>query len=159
KLGRVAVCNAAEFESQYMAYLRTMPPSSDTEPHGRAKALASAASLLRSRRREFAAMLIVHLGKTWRDADGDVAAAVDALEYYGRLILRLTERPRRRDIPGETNEYAYTERGFVAAFTGAGGGLSGPAKMLAAALAAGNSVIWKPEIATAGIAYAFAQLI
>ena len=41
-------------------------------------------------------------GKPWREADADVAEAIDFCEFYAREMIRLAE-PRRRDVPGETN--------------------------------------------------------
>src|SRR5438093_4687677 len=54
-------------------------PASD-----RMAVLAKAADLLRQRRFELAALEVFEVGKGWRDADADVAEAIDFLEYYRR---------------------------------------------------------------------------
>ena len=51
-------------------------------------------------------------GKQWREADADVAEAIDYCEYYAREMLRLAA-PQRRDVPGEENEYFYEPRGVA----------------------------------------------
>ena len=45
------------------------------------------AGLLRRRKKEFAAWLILEVGKSWGEADADVAEAIDFLEYYAELSL------------------------------------------------------------------------
>ena len=57
---------------------------------------------MRERRFELAAWEVFECGKPWREADADVAEAIDFCEFYAREMLRLAE-PRRRDVPGETN--------------------------------------------------------
>ena len=64
--------------------------------------LVRAAAILRRRRFELAAWEVFECGKPWREADGDVAEAIDFCEFYAREMIRLAE-PRRRDVPGETN--------------------------------------------------------
>ena len=40
--------------------------------------------------------------QAWREADADVAEAIDFCEFYAREMLRLG-RPRTGDVPGEDN--------------------------------------------------------
>src|SRR5439155_15112614 len=88
------------------------PAWRDTEAAARADFLFRAAKVMRRRRFELAAWQVVECGKHWREADADVAEAIDYCEFYGREMLRLAV-PRRRDVPGEENVYFYEPRGVV----------------------------------------------
>src|SRR5258708_3905381 len=68
---------------------------------------------MRRRRFELAAWEVYECGKPWREADGDVAEAIDFCEFYAREMIRLAEG-RRRDVPGETNAVERIARGVVA---------------------------------------------
>ena len=78
----------------------------------RAAVLVRAAEIMRQRRFELAAWEVYECGKPWREADADVAEAIDFCEYYAREMLRLAE-PRRRDVPGETNAIEHIARGVA----------------------------------------------
>ena len=45
-----------------------------------------AAGLLRRRRLESAAWMVFEVGKNWAEADGEVAWAVDLLEFFAREL-------------------------------------------------------------------------
>ncbi len=59
---------------------------------------------------ELAAWEVYECGKPWREADADVAEAIDFCEFYAREMIRLAE-PRRRDVPGETNAIEHIAAG------------------------------------------------
>ncbi len=44
---------------------------------------------MRTRKRELAALEVYEVGKNWKEADADVAEAIDFLEYYGREMIRI----------------------------------------------------------------------
>jgi 1-pyrroline-5-carboxylate dehydrogenase len=48
-----------------------------------------AAEIMRRRKFELEAWLCYEIGKTFPEADGDVAELIDFAEYYGREMLRL----------------------------------------------------------------------
>ena len=60
----------------------------------RAAYLFKAAELLRRRRLDYDALLVYEVGKSWPEADGDIAEAIDFLEYYAREALRYGDRSR-----------------------------------------------------------------
>ena len=64
---------------------------------------------MRRRRFELAAWEVYECGKPWREADADVAEAIDFCEFYAREMIRLAE-PRRRDVPGEDQRLRATSR-------------------------------------------------
>jgi acyl-CoA reductase-like NAD-dependent aldehyde dehydrogenase len=80
----------------------------------RAGVLFRAADWLRLHRLEVAALEVFEAGKCWDDADGDVAEAIDYLEYYGRQGLRLSFVGEVQSPPGEINRLTYHGRGVAA---------------------------------------------
>jgi len=68
-------------------------------PRERADYLFKAAEEMRRERFALMALEVYEVGKTWPEADGDVAEAIDYLEYYGREMLRLGEHRSLGDIP------------------------------------------------------------
>ncbi len=99
---------------------------------------------MRRRRYELAAWQVYEEGKNWVEADADLAEAIDYLEYYAREALRL-DVPLRLDIPGETNEYFYQPRGVCVVIAPWNFPLAISAGMTTAALAAGNTTLYKPS--------------
>ena len=116
---------------------------SETPPRERADVLVRAARIIRDTRFELAAWEVFECGKPWREADGDIAEAIDFCEFYAREMLRLAE-PERRDVPGETNATERIPRGVVVVIPPWNFPLAIPMGMVAAALVAGNAVILKP---------------
>ena len=54
----------------------------------RADFLFKAAKIMRKRKFEFAAWMVYEVGKNWAEADGDVAEAIDFMEFYAREMHR-----------------------------------------------------------------------
>jgi RHH-type proline utilization regulon transcriptional repressor/proline dehydrogenase/delta 1-pyrroline-5-carboxylate dehydrogenase len=115
----------------------------DTPADKRAGCLFRAADVLRRRRFELAAWEVYECGKQWREADADVAEAIDFCDYYGREMLRLA-KPQRRDVPGEENEYFYEPRGVAVVIAPWNFPLAILCGMTSAALVTGNTAIMKP---------------
>jgi RHH-type transcriptional regulator, proline utilization regulon repressor / proline dehydrogenase / delta 1-pyrroline-5-carboxylate dehydrogenase len=116
---------------------------SETPARERAEVLIRAAATLRECRFELAAWEVFECGKPWREADGDIAEAIDFCEFYAREMIRLA-RPEHRDVPGETNAIEKISRGVVVVIPPWNFPLAIPMGMVAAALVAGNTVILKP---------------
>ena len=76
----------------------------------RAKILERAAALMAVRRDELSAWACIEAGKPWRDADADVAEAIDFCRYYA-LVARTLGVPERHDVPGESNATVLAPRG------------------------------------------------
>src|SRR5262245_30501668 len=54
----------------------------------RAEYLFKAADVMRQRKFELAAWMVFEVSKSWAEADGDVAEAIDFCEFYGREMIR-----------------------------------------------------------------------
>lgn len=111
----------------------------------RADVLFRAASLLRARRFESNAWMIVETGKTWAEADADTAEAIDFCEFYGREALRYAGPQQLTKLPTEENELRYIPLGVGAVIPPWNFSCAILAGMTTAALVAGNTVVLKPS--------------
>jgi 1-pyrroline-5-carboxylate dehydrogenase len=68
---------------------RNFPAWSGTPAEARIRKLLRTAELIRERRLEFNAWLVFEAGKTWPEAEAEVAEAIDFCEYYAREMARL----------------------------------------------------------------------
>ena len=137
---------------------RAFPDWSNAPANARANVLLKAARLMRERRFTLVAWEVYECGKPWREADGDVAEAIDFCEFYAREMLRLAE-PRHRDVPGETNALERIARGVVVVIPPWNFPLAIPAGMTAAALVAGNTVVLKPSERAPMMAHRLAEIL
>jgi RHH-type proline utilization regulon transcriptional repressor/proline dehydrogenase/delta 1-pyrroline-5-carboxylate dehydrogenase len=98
---------------------------------------------MRRRRFELSAWQVYECGKPWREADADVAEAIDFCDFYGKEMIRLAV-PQRRDVPGEENATFYEPRGITIVIAPWNFPLAILCGMTTAALVTGNPVIMKP---------------
>ncbi|MBZ5563993.1 MAG: L-glutamate gamma-semialdehyde dehydrogenase, partial [Acidobacteriia bacterium] len=125
----------------------------------RANYLFAAADLMRERRFHFNAWMIYEVGKSWAEADGDTAEAIDFLEYYAREIIRLAgDQPLTR-IGAEKNELVYIPLGVGAVIPPWNFPCAIMAGMTSAAFGAGNTVVLKPASTSPAIAAQFMQVL
>ncbi|MBI5118799.1 L-glutamate gamma-semialdehyde dehydrogenase [Candidatus Poribacteria bacterium] len=110
----------------------------------RAELLLNAAEIMSRKRFELAALEVHEVGKGWREADADVAEAIDHLRYYACEMVRLNANPSTCRMPGEKNEYVYRSRGVGAIIAPWNFPLAILAGMSSAAIVTGNTVIMKP---------------
>ncbi len=125
----------------------------------RAEYLFKAAALLKERRFKYDALLVFEVGKSWSEADGDIAEAIDFLEFYAREALRYAEPHPVVPIDGERNEMIYIPLGVGAVippWNFAGAIMMG---MTAAAIVTGNTVVLKPSSDSAIVAAWFVDLL
>jgi 1-pyrroline-5-carboxylate dehydrogenase len=129
------------------------------DPDARGRILIRAAAILRRRKHEFSASMVLEIGKNWMEADGDTAEAIDFLEFYGREMMRLNERQPVVDYPGEENNLYYIPLGVGAVippWNFPGAIMVG---MTSASLVTGNTVILKPASITPVVAYRFMEIL
>ncbi len=130
-----------------------------TSPEHRAALLMRAASILRERKFEFDAWLVVEAGKTWPEAEAEVAEAIDFCEYYAREMLRFADPPRLTQLPGERDDMVYLPLGAGVIIPPWNFPLAILGGMTVAALVAGNTVVIKPSSETPVIAHKFAEVL
>ena len=143
-IGRVAVASRDEAERALASAAKFFSEWRITTARERAAILFRAAEIMRQRRWELAAWELFEVGKGWREADADVAEAIDYLEYYGRETIRLSAPRVTQALPGESNIYFYEPRGIAAVIAPWNFPLAIVTGMTAAALATGNCAIVKP---------------
>ncbi|WP_269532143.1 bifunctional proline dehydrogenase/L-glutamate gamma-semialdehyde dehydrogenase PutA [Chitinimonas sp. BJYL2] len=117
-----------------------------TPVNERAKLLDKAADLLEARQDEFLWLLSREAGKTLSDGLGELREAVDYLRFYANEARRLMGHAiALPGVTGESNELRLTGRGVFVAIAPWNFPLAIFLGQVAAALAAGNSVIAKPS--------------
>src|SRR5579864_7967615 len=132
---------------------------SKTQAAQRADVLFRAAEAVRRRRFEFDALLVLEVGKSWVEADGDVAEGIDFLEYYGREMLRYAAEHPLTPMAGEENEMHYIPLGVGVIIPPWNFAFAIMAGMTSAAIVAGNSVVLKPSSDSPVIAARFVELL
>jgi 1-pyrroline-5-carboxylate dehydrogenase len=131
----------------------------NTPPEERARLVFRVAELLRSRKHEMSAWMIHEVAKSWPEADGDTAEAIDFLEFYGREMLRYASSQPLTKIAGEDNNLEYIPLGVGAVIPPWNFPLAIMAGMTAAAIVTGNTVVLKPSSDAPTIAYKFFELL
>lgn len=129
------------------------------DPAARARVLFKSAAIMRRKKHEFSAWMVLEAGKSWAEADADTAEAIDFLEFYGREMLRLSERQSVTQIFGEQNELVYLPLGVGAIIPPWNFPLAITVGMTSAAIVAGNTVVLKPASPTNIIAYQFVKVL
>ena len=149
---RVSCATIEQTDRALAAAHAAFPMWRDTPPAERAALLRRTAGELERRRFEIAAWQVYEVGKPWREADADIAEAIDFCMYYADEMERLTA-PRRRDIPGERNSYFYDGRGPAVIIAPWNFPLAILTGMAVAAIVAGNPVILKPAEQSPRVGY------
>ncbi|MFH0980085.1 MAG: L-glutamate gamma-semialdehyde dehydrogenase [Planctomycetota bacterium] len=158
-IGRVALATIADAEQAIGAAARVFEAWSHTTAADRAHMLTKAADLIEQRRFELTALICFEVGKPWREADADLCEAVDYIRYYAEQSVRMEERPRRRNVPGEDNLLIHEPCGIAAMIGPWNFPLAILAGMTTAALATGNCVIVKPSRHASVTAARFADIL
>ena len=125
----------------------------------RAQLLFRVAELMRQRKHELSAWMIYEVAKTWPEADGDTAEAIDFCEFYAHEMLRYASPQPLTKITGEENHLEYIPLGVGAVIPPWNFPCAIMAGMTAAAVVTGNTVVLKPSSDAPTIAYKFFELL
>jgi len=125
----------------------------------RAQLLFRVAELMRQRKHELSAWMIYEVAKTWPEADGDTAEAIDFCEFYAHEMLRYASPQPLTKITGEENHLEYIPLGVGAVIPPWNFPCAIMAGMTAAAVVTGNTVVLKPSSDSPTIAYKFFELL
>src|SRR4051812_755026 len=128
-------------------------------PQQRADLLFRVASLLRERKHYFSAWMIHEVAKSWPEADGDTAEAIDFCEFYAREMLRYAGRQPLVALEGEENRLEYIPLGVGVVIPPWNFPLAIMAGMTVASVVTGNAVVLKPSSDAPAIAYKFFELL
>jgi 1-pyrroline-5-carboxylate dehydrogenase len=119
----------------------------------RAQLALDTARIIRERKFHYAAWMCYEVGKTWAEADADVAEAIDFAEFYAREILRLDPPQPLTPIPGERNYLRYLPLGVGVVIPPWNFPLAILTGMTLASVVAGNTVVLKPSSDSPVIGY------
>ena len=125
----------------------------------RAEYLFKAAKIIRDNKYEFSAWMCYEVGKTWAEADADVAETIDFLEFYGREAIRYAQDQPLTKLAGENNVLEYIPLGVGTVIPPWNFPFAIMAGMTTAALVAGNTVLLKPSSDAPVIAAKFMDVL
>jgi RHH-type proline utilization regulon transcriptional repressor/proline dehydrogenase/delta 1-pyrroline-5-carboxylate dehydrogenase len=158
-VGRVGEGDAEIATAAMAAASRSFPRWSARPPSARAEPLERAGDLLQERRGRLIWLLQAEGGKTLDDALAEVREAVDLCRYYAAEARRSLAPQALPGPTGETNELRYRGRGVLVCISPWNFPLAIFIGQIAAALAAGNSVVAKPAEQTPLVAAAAVRLL
>jgi RHH-type proline utilization regulon transcriptional repressor/proline dehydrogenase/delta 1-pyrroline-5-carboxylate dehydrogenase len=124
-------------------------PGAERPAEGRREIVRRVAHLLRRRRAELIAAMVLDAGKRVTEADAEVSEAIDFAEYY----LRIAE------AMGHDERILARPKGVVVVTSPWNFPLAIPMSGVLAAYLAGNSVIFKPALETAFVGERMASLL
>jgi 1-pyrroline-5-carboxylate dehydrogenase len=140
---------------------RAFPAWARTPAEERANYLFGAAGQVRKKRHDLAAWMVYEVGKSWAEADGEVAECVDLMEYYARQMLDLagSQTARLASLPDENTDFFYVPLGAGVVISPWNFPMALTFGMASAAIVTGNSVVIKPASTSATSVYQFAQIL
>ena len=130
-----------------------------TPPEHRARYLLKAAHIMKQRRNEISAWMMLETSKAWVEADADVAEAIDFLDFYGREMIRYGGTQEIVPFPGEDNELVYLPLGVGAVIPPWNFPCAILVGMTSAAIVTGNTVVLKPASTAPAIGYQFYEIM
>ncbi len=158
-VGRVAEGTREHAERALQAALERFKTWQYVAPAERASYLFKAAKVIRDRKFDYAAWLVFEVGKSWAEADADVAETIDFLEFYGREALRYAADQPVTKIDGEDNALVYIPLGAGVVIPPWNFPMAIMAGMTSAAIVAGNTVVLKPSSDSPVIAAKFVEVL
>lgn len=142
-IGRTGKATAKQAEQAIASAAKAFESWRDTPVKERAAFLRRVADVMRYRRFELSAWIVLETGKPWRESDADVAEAIDFCDYYA-LHAEQMWHTQDVDVPGEENAYFYEPRGVAAVIAPWNFPLAILCGMAVAAVVTGNTVVMKP---------------
>jgi alpha-ketoglutaric semialdehyde dehydrogenase len=158
-VGTVPNMDARDVYAAFDAAERSWADWRDTSPVGRGRILLRAAAILRERRDDLSRTLTLEMGKTLAESAGEVSKAADFFEYYGGVGRAERGSVLSHENPDVMSWTVHESLGVVLAITPWNDPLLTPARKLAPALLAGNTVVLKPASDTPLIAIELARVL
>ena len=147
-VARVPASDGEDVADALNAAAASFPGWRDLGPSARGSALLAVAGWLREHRSEIATLVSAEMGKTIAEALGEADRSADFFAYYGSLGRGVNGDLLPDARPGVEAEARIEPVGVVVAITPWNDPLLTPARKLAPALAAGNTVVIKPASET-----------
>ena len=158
-LGELPLASASDLDRALEAAERSWPVWRSLGPQQRGRILRKAADLLRERVEPIARLATIEEGKALAEARVELTVSADIMEWYAEEGRRAYGRVLPQRTAGMRMTVVKEPVGPVAGFAPWNFPLGNPTRKLAAALAAGCSVIVKPAEETPACALAIAQAL
>lgn len=158
-IGTVAVAGPAQVDVALAAAWRAFPEWAARPAAERAAVTIKLAAEMRRRKLELAAWETLEAAKNWREAEADVAEAIDFCEYYARQALEMARPVPIHSWPGEINQSWLLPLGAGAVISPWNFPLAILVGMTMGPVAAGNTVVLKPASNTPMTAAAFMEAV
>ena len=145
-LGRFAAATRADVDAAVTNSRSAQPEWARTPWRQRLAILRRAASMIRDRKYELAALMSLEVGKSRLESMGDAEESADLIDYYTQQVEDADGfvRSMARITPIERNTDTLRPYGVFACIAPFNFPLALSAGMSSAALAAGNAVVYKP---------------
>ncbi len=158
-VGKLAFANNQAIEQALAGADKAFPSWCKTPVEERASALQKLADLLEENREELIVLCTREAGKSIQDGIDEVREAVDFCRYYAVQAKKMMAKPELLPGPtGELNELFIQGRGIFVCISPWNFPLAIFIGQVAAALAAGNTVVAKPAEQTSIVGFRAVQL-
>lgn len=159
-IGYVSKVDQALAEKALLQAVETFETWKRVEPEERASYLFKAADVVRERRHELSAIMILEAGKNYEEADAEVSETIDFLEYYGRSMIDLeADTHQLKRIPDEENTMKYIPLGVGFIVPPWNFPLAICTGLTVSAIVAGNTTVLKPSSSTPVTAYKIVEIL
>src|SRR5579862_6460106 len=125
----------------------------------RAALVFRVSDILRRRKLEFNAWMVLEVGKNWDEAEADTCEAIDFCELYARTALHLAQAEPVVQLPGERDTLRYIPLGVGAVISPWNFPLAIMCGMTMASVVCGNTVVLKPSSDSPTIAAKFFEAL
>ncbi len=157
-IGTICQASTKEIDLAIEAAKKAAPAWKALSPEERAGYLLKAADIARKETYTLCAWQTLEVGKQFDQAQADVAEAIDFLEYYAREMIRLGKPQRMGRAPGEMSQLIYQPKGIAAVIAPWNFPLAISCGMSAAAIVAGNPVLYKPAGPSSVVGFTLAEI-
>jgi 1-pyrroline-5-carboxylate dehydrogenase len=158
-VGRFHKAGTQEVDLAMDAALRAFEKWRWVEPKERAIVLLKAAQLMRKRKFEINAWMILEAGKTRIEAEADTSEAIDFLDFYAREAIRWSELRAVTPLANEYPELHYIPLGVGAVIPPWNFPMAILTGMTSAAIVTGNTVLLKPASDSPAIGYRLVEIM
>lgn len=158
-LGRIQKSTEADAKRAVAAAHEAQTEWASTPGPARGAILREAGKTLEDRTETLTETLVREEGKAWSEAAGEVQRAIDIFHYYSSKASELGGEVKASSARNATLSTRLEPVGVVTAITPWNYPIAIPAWKIAPALAAGNTVVFKPASLTGMIATEFAQCL
>ena len=158
-IGKFALADISHADEAIVAANNAFISWSEVPIENRTQILFKAAQIMKEKKYELAALMVLEEGKPWREADGDVSEAIDFLNYYALEANKLFTPEKLLSPSGEENYSFYQPRGVTVVISPWNFPLAILCGMSSAAIVCGNTVILKPARQASLIASKYMEIL